>query len=258
MRSDLFDAHLHIIDARFPLVPNQGYVPPPYPVERYLADAAPLGITGGAVVSGSFQAFDQSYLLAALARLGPDFVGVTQLPATVADAEVLALDAAGVRAVRFNLHRGGSVGVAEMATLASRVWELAGWHAELYVDAAELPSLTPALASLPRVVIDHLGLTAAGLPHLLALVERGAWVKATGFGRVDLDIPAALRAIARANPGALLFGTDLPSTRAPRAFESADVALMVNALDNAELVAAALGGNARALYRPASQFAKLS
>ena len=35
---------------------------------------------GGAVVSGSFQGFDQSYLLDALDQLGPSFVGVTQLP----------------------------------------------------------------------------------------------------------------------------------------------------------------------------------
>jgi len=41
-----------------------------------------------AVVSGSFHGFDQSYLLDALALLGPGFVGVTQLPATVTDDEI--------------------------------------------------------------------------------------------------------------------------------------------------------------------------
>ena len=59
--------------------------------------------------------------------------------------------------------------------------------------------------------------------HCSKLVEAGAYVKASGFGRVDHDVPAALRAIAQINPAALIFGTDLPSTRAPRPFEDADI-----------------------------------
>src|SRR3954447_26063794 len=98
MKPSLFDAHLHIIDPRFPLVPNQGWLPDPFTTEDYLARVAALGVVGGAVVSGSFQGFDQTYLREALRRLGPGFVGVTQLPATASDAEILDLAAAGVRA----------------------------------------------------------------------------------------------------------------------------------------------------------------
>ena len=103
----VFDAHLHIIDPRFPLLENDGYLPPAFPVEQYRQRIAGLGIGGGAVVSGSFQGFDQSYLRHALTELGPNFVGVTQVPETVTDEEITALDAAGVRAVRFNVRRGG-------------------------------------------------------------------------------------------------------------------------------------------------------
>ena len=46
---------------------------------------------------------DQSYIIAALKELGPSYVGVTQLPATVSDDEVLSLNDVGVRGVRFNL-----------------------------------------------------------------------------------------------------------------------------------------------------------
>ena len=46
--------------------------------------------------------------MAALGELGPRFVGVTQLPADTADAEIVRLHASGVRAVRFNVRRGGS------------------------------------------------------------------------------------------------------------------------------------------------------
>jgi predicted TIM-barrel fold metal-dependent hydrolase len=226
----VFDGHLHIIDPRFPLEPNRGYLPEPFTVEDYLEMTKTLDVVGGAVVSGSFQAFDQGYLIDALERLGPSFVGVTQLLVSVPDEEVLRLHAAGVRAVRFNLYRGGSESLDHLERLALRVHDLAGWHSELYVDSKDLPELEPHLAALPRIAIDHLGITREGYLTLLRLVERGAKVKATGFGRVRLDVPEALRKIATVDPGALIFGTDLPGTRAERPFEEADVDLILEAL----------------------------
>ena len=243
----MFDAHLHLVDPRFPLVANDGFVPAPFTVGDYRRRVAGLGVVGGAVVSGSFQAFDTTYLEAALGALGPGFVGVAQLPADVPDAEVLRLDARGVRAVRFNLRRGGSATADALPTLARRVWDLAGWHAELYVDARDLPGLP--LAALPRVVIDHLGLSRAGLPHLARAVETGAFVKATGFGRTDLDVADALRQLTAVNPEAVVFGTDLPSTRAPRPFRPADLDVVRDALAP-DVADAVLYRNAVALYRP--------
>ena len=70
-RFDFLDAYLHIIDPRFALVANQGV--------------------------------DQDCLIDALRRLGPLFVGVTQLPASVNDQRLQALDGASVRALRFRL-----------------------------------------------------------------------------------------------------------------------------------------------------------
>lgn len=246
-RPPLFDAHLHIIDARFPLVPDDGFRPAPFTVADYRARTAQLDVVGGAVVSGSFQAFDQTYLLDALARLGPGFVGVTQLPADVSDDEVLALAAAGVRGVRFNLRRGGSAPVDRLDALARRVHELAGWHTELYVDSRDLPDLAPVVASLPAVSVDHLGLFRDGLPALLRLVERGVRVKATGFARGDLDVPTALSLLCAVDPGSLLAGTDLPSTRT-RPFEDADLGLLRRDVSE-EHWPAVFNGNARIFYR---------
>jgi predicted TIM-barrel fold metal-dependent hydrolase len=245
----VFDSHFHIINARFPLVPNQGYLPGNFTCDDYLRAAGSFNLAGGAVVSGSFQAFDQGYLLAALEQLGPAFVGVTQLPAAVSDAEILRLDAAGVRAVRFNLKRGGSEGVGKLESFARRVHEVANWHVELYVDSRDLAYLFATLATLPAVSIDHLGLSKAGFPTLLRLVERGVRVKATGFGRVDFDVKEALRAICAANPGALLFGTDLPSTRAPRPYTDEDLLLVLDLLGE-DLARKVLFDNAVAFYRP--------
>lgn len=244
----LFDSHCHIIDPRFPVVANHGYAPPPFPLDAYLAAATPLGVVAGAVVSGSFQADDQTYLADALARLGPGWAGVTQLPHDCPDAEIARLDALGVRAVRFNLFRGRVDGLDDIAALATRVHAVAGWHAEIYADAAALAPHVDELSKLPQLSIDHLGMTEAGLPVLLDLVASGCKVKATGFGRVGLDVPATLEAIARKSPAALVFGTDMPSTRAARPFRSADIDVVEQVL-GVDLARKAFWDNPVALYR---------
>ncbi|MBI3505587.1 MAG: amidohydrolase family protein [Proteobacteria bacterium] len=246
----IYDAHLHIVDPRFPLVANDGYLPHSYLVSDYRAAAGPLGVVGGAVVSGSFQAFDQDYLLAALAELGPSYTGVTQIPASTLDHEILALDAAGVRAVRFNVYRGGSESFASIAGFARRIHRLCRWHVELYADLSKLrPAEVDTLAGLPQLVVDHLGMSEGGLARLVDLAKAGAKVKATGFGRVLVDPEDAMEKIAAANPAALMFGTDLPSTRARRPFEPADIALVEGVL-GPELARKAFYDNAMELYRP--------
>ncbi len=239
----IFDAHFHVIDPRFPLTGNRGFFPGPFTVEDYRARVAALGVTGGAVVAGSFQGYDQAWLIDALERLGPGFVGVAQVPVDISDREVLELTAAGVVAFRVNLVRGGDI--RDLERLAPRLGELAGWHAEVYLDAGDLPELAPHLRAAPRLVVDHLGLSRDGLGDLLELVERGAYVKASGFGRTDHDVPAALQAIAAVNPGALVFGTDLPSTRVSVPFADADAELVRDLLG-----AGALHDNGAALYDP--------
>lgn len=247
LRPRVFDGHFHIIDPRFPLVPNQGYLPPAFTIADYRARTVEFNVIGGAVVSGSFQGDDQRFLVAALLELGERFVGVTQLPAGVTDEEILELDEIGVRAVRFNLYRGGA-SIVRLEEVAWRVFDLAGWHIELYIDSRDLPDLMPRLQALPRVSIDHLGLSREGLPHVFKLAEQGIYIKATGFGRCDFAIAQALQAIYRVNPGALIFGTDLPSTRAPRPFGRADLAIIQETL-GPEGARQVLSENAAALYK---------
>lgn len=134
--------------------------------------------------------------------------------------------------------------------MARRVHELAGWHVELYVDSRDLGDLKETLAALPAVSIDHLGLSKEGLPTLLSLVGKGVRVKATGFGRVDFDVRTALKEICAANPDALMFGTDLPSTRAPRPYLDEDLLLVLDVLGE-ELGRKALHDNALVFYNPA-------
>ncbi|MFG1790287.1 amidohydrolase family protein [Nocardia sp. NPDC049149] len=242
----MFDAHVHIFDPRFPLVENEGYLPDLFTIADYRKRMSRFDVGGGAVVSGSFQGTDQAYLKAALAELGAGWVGVTRLDLDATDAEIIELDRIGVRGLRFNLKR-AAADITGMTLQALRAHELVGWHVEVYIDGQMLASLQPVISKLPAFSIDHLGMSEEGLPYLLDLVDRGAKVKATGFGRVALDVAETLRRIHTVNPEALMFGTDLPGTRAGRPFEDADVNLICDVVGTDMF--AVLEDNARAFYR---------
>lgn len=244
----LFDAHLHIIDPSYPLVENNGYLPKPFDCKDYLNQLKNIHLLGGAVVSGSFQGYDQSYLKAALKILGSKFVGVTQLPESVTDNELAELHQAGVRAVRFNIIRMGKTQLHYMEKIAQRVFDKMGWHIELYLESIELENLFTTLVKLPLVCIDHLGLSKEGFKQLLKLAEQGAYIKASGFGRVDFDVVNAMQELYSVNPNCLIFGTDLPSTRARRPFQYSDIDLVLSNFDetDAENI---LYKNAMTLYK---------
>jgi predicted TIM-barrel fold metal-dependent hydrolase len=74
-------------------------------------------------------------------------------------------------------------------------------------------------------------------------------VKATGFGRTEVDVVAALRELARVNPDCLMFGSDLPSQRARRPFVPSDMDLIRDTLGDA-VARKVFRDNAVAFYRP--------
>ncbi|MEN0642398.1 amidohydrolase family protein [Alkalicoccobacillus gibsonii] len=244
----IFDAHLHIIDKRFPLYENQGFTPDSYTGADYVVDAKRLSITNGAIVSGSFQKFDQTYLKESLKQLGSGFVGVTQLPHTTSDEEILELNKAGVRGLRFNVNRGGSEDLSKLEAFSNRVYDLVGWHTELYINSAKLADIYDVLTTLPAVSIDHLGLSESGSDDLLKLVSHGVKVKATGFGRLDFDAGGMIKDIYRINSEALMFGTDLPSTRAPKPFQASDIDLVKECLKDDQAIHKVLYQNAMDWY----------
>jgi len=230
----IFDSHFHIIGKGYPLELNNGYLPDEFSINDYYKRICSYTSVGGAVVSGSFQGFDQTYLLAALKALGSRFVGVTQLPVTVSDEEILNLDNHGIKAVRFNLNRGGSAGAEELISMATRIYDLVGWHVELYLGPESLSHLQDKIPVLPKVCIDHLGISNSNLEILLNLIRDGLAIKATGFGRVDLNVEEAITKIHKVSPDALMFGTDLPSTRARRVYSDQDFYTVLDVLGENE------------------------
>jgi len=72
-------------------------------------------------------------------------------------------------------------------------------------------------------------------------------IKGCGFGRVDFAVAPVLQQIHSSNPDVLMFGSDLPSTRAPRGFEASAITLLADALGEAG-AHKALWPNARSFY----------
>lgn len=227
----LFDSHFHIIDFDYPVKENNSYIPPSFKVNDYLNHTKQLNVVGGAIVSGSFQGFDQDYLITALDQLQGQFVGITQLPASTSDDEILRLNDKGVRGIRFNVKRGGSEDIALIKTFAQRVYDLVDWHTEIYIESKQLKDYQEIISSLPQVSIDHLGLTVEGFEDLKTLIKQGVYVKATGFGRIEIDPIKAIEELIEINPEAIMFGTDLPSTRAKRPFSEQDIELIQKHFD---------------------------
>ena len=180
----IFDSHFHIINPKFPLVENNGYLPPNFTVENYRKEVKDFEIVGGAIVSGSFQKFDQEYLLDSLKTFGKNYFGVANIPIGMKKSELEKLNESNIRAVRFNLKRGGSESLGNMVELSNKLYDCYGWHTELYVDSKDLKELKIILEKIPKFSIDHLGLSQSGLIDLYYWADKGVRCNALSPGGV--------------------------------------------------------------------------
>jgi 2-pyrone-4,6-dicarboxylate lactonase len=223
-----WDTHIHAIGAvdRFPLAANRSYTPAQVPIETYVALMGRLGIAHAVLVQPSIYGTDNRAMVDALSRYPERFRGVAVVDPGIADRELTALHDAGVRGVRANLLNRGGISFADACTLAGRFADL-GWHLQLQIDVSTFDRFD-AVAELPvDVVIDHMGYMSAdkgaanpGFLRLLKLVEAGrCWVKLsapyrmTDWPRFGYGAVAPLaRALVRANPQRMLWGSDWPHT----------------------------------------------
>ncbi|MHC5250658.1 amidohydrolase family protein [Enterococcus sp. LJL90] len=238
---EIFDSHFHIIDPKFPIIENNGFTPDFYTVENYRSQLHKMGIhsIGGVVVSGSFQGYDQTYFADALTKLGPNFLGVSQLPSNITDYELTRLNTIGIRGIRFNLYRGITENLTEIEYFSKKVFDLLGWHTEFYLNldtsTTELDNL---ILSLPKASVDHIGMGRNSEEKLKKFISNGIPIRVTGFGRVEYsfkEISLLLPRLYAENPSGLLFGTDLPSTRSRKKFSLTDIELLKNIFSEIEL-----------------------
>lgn len=221
-----WDCHVHVFDAAAPVRAGH-YVPAHRPLGQIEQAARRHGIGHLVLVQPSVYGSDNSVMLRALESSAGRHRGVAVLDADVGDRELDRLHAAGVRGVRFNLVSpvapAGDVAAA-LRRLSPRLQER-GWHVQWYVQADALPRLAQWQAESGLVfVVDHLAGLAAGLPPehpawaaAQALADRGAWIKLSGWYRLDASAPYAellpnlQRAAAMFGPRSV-WGSDWPHT----------------------------------------------
>jgi len=228
------DCHVHVIGdrARYQMVPDRTYTPPPASVDQLLALQHALHLDRVVVVQPSFYGADNRCLLDALKALGGARArGIAVIDDDTTDRALDALHAAGVRGVRVNLE---TTGQADPLQAKVRLWAAAarvsgrGWHVQCYTRLSVIAALADDLGDLPvPVVLDHFAGTRAeggqpGFAKLLGLLRAGSvYVKLSACYRVSSqpdcgDVAPIARTLVETRPERMLWGSDWPHTNSAR------------------------------------------
>jgi predicted TIM-barrel fold metal-dependent hydrolase len=221
------DAHIHVYDARFPAAPGQAMLPRAGVAEYRLLQRR-TGTSRVVVVQPRAAGTGNAVTVDALAQFGlASARGVAVVHPAASDAELKALDAAGIRGLRFSVHepQHAATTVDMVEPLARRIAGL-GWHVQLHMTADQLVAHAALLGRLAcPIVIDHRARLPAGAgpEHpAFALVRRlldagRTWVKISGpyldsrtGGPAWADVAGGARALIAAAPGRMLWGSDWP------------------------------------------------
>lgn len=226
-----WDCHVHVFDDAAPVAPGH-YVPQHRPLAAIEALAQSEGFGHLVLVQPSVYGTDNTVLLNALKARPGRHRGVVVVDASCSDAELADMHALGVRGVRFNLVSPVGSGVATdtaavFHSLAPRLRAM-GWHVQWYPQPGDLPMIaalhaSPEAAGVPAV-LDHLaGMHASLQPddaawHVLAgLAQAGAWVKLSGWYRLQAETPfdaldSAISRVAALFGTRMVWGSDWPHT----------------------------------------------
>jgi 2-pyrone-4,6-dicarboxylate lactonase len=233
------DAHCHVFGPgnQFPFAPERKYTPCDASAAQLFALRDFLGFSRNVIVQATCHGAVNRALVDALEKSRGRARGVATVYRDVSDAELKALNAAGVRGVRFNFVKRlvDRLDKGELAEIAERVKPL-GWHVVIYFEAQELPEHYDFFASLPTdVVVDHMGrpdVTKAvdgpefGLFLKLMREHPNFWSKVSCPERLSKTGPDAYedvvpfaRTVVEQFPDRVLWGTDWPhpnmTTHAP-------------------------------------------
>jgi 2-pyrone-4,6-dicarboxylate lactonase len=142
----------------FPWSDDRKYDPAFAPWRKLEALDTFLGFSGEVIVAATCHGTDNSYMLNALKKSKGRALGVAFVDKNISDQELMELDAAGVRGVRYSYVKRltNPPPPEEMVTMANRIKSL-NWHIDLYCEAADLKDLEPNIKAIPvPVVFDHM------------------------------------------------------------------------------------------------------
>lgn len=226
------DCHMHIFEPRFPPSAHWKRQPPEATVEDYRLFQRRIGTSRTVVVTPSTYGTDNRCTLDAVAELGASARAVAVVDTSVSDAELKQLARSGVCGIRVNFVSPQSWGVTTadmLLNLSKRLNDLdLDWHVQVFMYGDQIMEMEDVLDRLPStLVIDHIGRIPqpAGIDHpafaaIRRLLDKGkTWVKLSG-AYMDTqegaphyaDIGRVARALIKAAPERLVWGSDWPHT----------------------------------------------
>jgi predicted TIM-barrel fold metal-dependent hydrolase len=224
------DCHVHVFGdaSRFPFAASRTYTPESASVAELMAVHRALHISRVVVVQPSVYGTDNSCTLDAMKQYGSGARGIAVLPGAIPSTTLDSMERAGIRGVRINLGTAGDTDLADARhRLKSVIEQIQGrkWHVQVYAALPVIAGLSDLVLSSPvPVVFDHFGgakcsagLQQPGFDKLLLFVGSGkGYVKISGAYRASSrapDYPDAAplaRALIKANPQRILWGSDWP------------------------------------------------
>ena len=240
------DSHVHVYGPAYPVAPTSPLPPPVQATTAVLMELhRRLGVERALIVQPSAYGFDNAATLDGIRDYGAGARGIVVVPPGTDEAELAALDSAGVRGIRFHMMQGGLLDWDDLPGMAAQAAAL-NWTINLHLDGRTLPDHIEQLRSLPcKLVIDHIGkfLEPVGIDHpgfraLLELLDGGrCWVKLsapyetsrTGPPSYE-DVAVLGRALAAQAPQRVLWASNFPHPGA-QANRPEDAGLMDAVLD---------------------------
>jgi 2-pyrone-4,6-dicarboxylate lactonase len=154
------DAHCHVFGpmAQFPFSAKAKYLPQDAGPDKLFALRDHLGFERNVIVQASCHGTDNAATLHAIAVSEGKARGVAVVDPAIGDDELHAMDAGGMRGIRFNFLKRlvDDAPKDKFLEVASRLPR--GWHVVIYFEADILEELRPFMDAIPvPIVIDHMG-----------------------------------------------------------------------------------------------------
>jgi predicted TIM-barrel fold metal-dependent hydrolase len=222
------DTHFHIFGPPqvFPYTESRLYTPPAAPIEHWFEMAKAVGIDRGVLVVPAVHGFDNAVMHDAIAKSDGRLRGMVRANPKATEADNKALNAQGVRGIRFNLKPklAGHFDEAEMMGIISRIRNLP-WCVCLHTESDLIVKNADLIRRLDMpTIIDHFGQVdpAKGVDNpefkvvLDLLGEKHIWVKLAAADRWISEgqdfgnIVKLARALIAKAPDRVIWGTDWP------------------------------------------------
>lgn len=238
-----WDSHMHVVDpTQYPLAKGAQYIPEPHILSDALTFESTLGIHKIVLVQPSIYGNDNSCMLDALRRIGPQNgrAVVAFDPKSITATTLDVWHRIGVRGVRINLQSvGQEMDPVELKGTLQQYADIIrpyGWVLQLYVPlntASVLEAVVPNLGV--KVCLDHFGCptlsgplgyqftgdaySLPGFTSLVNLLSQGStYLKMSAPYRLSpdaghLDLEPMAKELLRVAPDRIVFATDWPHTR---------------------------------------------